>query len=580
MTARILTALLLLGSFGLAQNLTNLLPEETVLALGMEDLQSLSERLEPFADEFERLEVADALEQLGDTAGEAADNDTADNMADGMDDLDELLGDLTAYDILGGEAWIALSVTPFNPIPAVTLITRLDGDVADEVAARLEETRAETTEATEALTEGAYTFYQQRVDDPDEPFEVLAYTLSDNLLMLSTNPDTLRGVLRRLGGADEPSFASSEGFESTLGRLEGGNFYSYFNYAELATLLQPLAQGFGFDALVDRLGEAFVTAGSSAGVIRATDTGLITESFQAPNAVGGDDTLFRLLTEASPVPRSALEPVPQGALSASSSTVDLQAWWNYLNEISRSVPELGSDLNTLLLSFVGIDLQNTLFDWTGNLVTTVTTGVGETVEPGMPASNLLGETVYIIEARDEALARDGLQNLFQNISATLAAFSDPSGGMGDAAMEVLEMGGVTVSSYAITDGVNLSYAVNNGFAFIATSDDAMRAVLTDRAGLATDLQALLDEAPENATALGFSDNRAALEGTANQLASQLQLFAGLSGSQNLDFDAVTEAADRLESFLLFVAERLGTSYSYSEHGDEGIRSYSETQVDW
>ena len=387
----LLAASLLLWGLASAQDIPELLPNNTILALGMQDLSAQEAKFQPFVDEFERLELGQALavlfnegdeDMFGDMTGGDA---TGGDMTGGMMNEDLFSGELeglTVYDLLGQDAWIDVSASSFNPLPALTLITRLSDEATSKLQAALDDNQTTRSEDVQTLTEGDYTFYQEGVEDAD-PIQVVAYALTDNLLMLSTNPDTLRGVLRQLGGSEDPAFVDSEGYTNTLGRLESGTLYAYIDYAQIADAVAPLASNFGFDALVTRLSQALTTAGVAGSTIRVTDDGLVQEGYQVPNADGGDTTLYGLLTNADPTTQDALSFVPEDALAYSSATANLQGWWDYLNELAASVPELGGDLNTLLLSFFGVDLRTTFFDWTGSQVTSVTTGVSEMVEPGV-----------------------------------------------------------------------------------------------------------------------------------------------------------------------------------------------------
>ena len=604
----ILAAALLLWGLSSAQSIPELLPENTILALGMQGLAEQETRLQPFVDEFERLELGQALGVLfgegdegmfddgmfddvtgGDTGGDMTGGDVTGGMADDM--AGDMMGEdlfsgrlegLNVYDLLGQEAWINVSASPFNPLPSITLVTRLSGEAAPAVQGVIDEELTENA-VVETFTEGDYTFYQENLEDAD-PIQVVAFALADDLLMLSTNPETLRGMLRQLGGSEDPAFVDSEGYASTLGGLEPGTFYSYIDYAQIADAAAPLAGSLGFDALVTRLSQALTTAGVYGGVIRLTDDGIVQEAYQVPNAAGGDATLYALLTSAQPTSQDAVAFAPEGALDYSSATVDLQAWWDYLNEFAASVPELGGDLNTLLLSFFGVDLRTSFFDWTGSQITTVTTGFTETVQPGVPAENLLGEAVYILAATDEEAARTGLETLFQNITQGVSAFSDPQGGTGGAVMDASSIDGVNVTRYDITDGLSLSYAVTEGFVLIATSPEAMQAVLsarTDDSSITNNpaYNTLQELAPENASSVRLLDYGGILESIAQTVAAQLELTAGLTGAQGLDFDATSEASDKFEEFLTFVAARFSTYAGYGERG-ELIRTYSQTDVDW
>ena len=215
----------------------------------------------------------------------------------------------------------------------------------------------------------------------------------------------------------------------------------------------------------------------------------------------------------------------------------------------------------------------------------MTTGVSEMVQPGMAAENLLGEGVFIFSTTDEEAARTGLEVLFQNVTQAVSAFSDPQGGTGGAVMDASSIDGVNVTRYDITDGLSLSYAVTDGQVLIATSAEAMQAALnakTDGSSITNSdaYNALQEVAPEGASSVALTDYRSTFENLGAQVAAQLELTAGLTGAQNLDFDAVSEASNKLEEFFTFVAAKFGTGVSYGERGDEVIHSYSQTDVDW
>ena len=558
---------LLLTGVGLAQTLAPLLPAETILALGMQDLAVVSDQFDAFSAEFERLDIAGALAAAFpmDAQGEA--------------NLPEAWLDLDALKLLGQEAWLTVSASQFNPLPAVTLITRLSPEVQAQVAERL--AAAQLEQPVESFSESGFTFYQLALEG--ELLPVIVYSQAQDLLLLSSNPDTLRGVLRRLAGATEPSFAASAGYQATLGQLAPGSFYGYLNLAQLAAVASPLAQGLGVDALIARLARALQTAGSSGSVLRVTPTGLEQESRQVVNPQGGDLVLYQLLTTGEPVSFDSLRFAPQNALSYTVGATNLRGWWDYLNDLAVSVPELGGSLDQLLLGF-GLDLRPTLLDWAGPQVTTIVTEPSEIVVPGVAVQNLLGENVFLLTTADEAAAQQGLTELMQMVSQTVAAFGDPMGvGVPTISSEVI--GGVTVSHYDITQGVSLSYAVTGGYALIATSREALRTALDTLAGTANlgtqaSYQALVATVPTQVSDLSFTDMRLFMEWTAREIRSQLQLTAGLAGGAGLDFEAIDRAASALEQFLLFTASRLGSSIGYGQRSPEGSYGYSFTEVSW
>ncbi|MBS3967664.1 MAG: hypothetical protein KGZ60_10470 [Truepera sp.] len=556
---------LLLASTGLAQTLAPLLPAETILALGMQDLATLSDQLDDFRTEFERLDVAGALAAAFPMG------------AQGEANLPEAWRELDALKVLGQEAWVAVSASQFNPLPAVTLITRLTPEVQATVTGLLAE-----AQPVESFSESGFTFHQLVLED--ELLPVLAYAQAQDLLLLSSNPDTLRGLLRRLAGAAEPNFASSAGYQATLGQLAPGSFYGYLNFAQLAVVARPFVQGFGVDALVARLATALQTAGSTGSVLRVTPTGLEQESRQVVNPQGGDLALYQLLTAGEPVSFDSLRFAPQNALSYTVDATNLRGWWDYLNDLAISIPELGGSLDQLLLTNFGLDLRRTALNWTGAHIATIVTAPSEVVVPGVAAENLLGENLFLLATTDEAAAQKGLTELLQVVSQTIAAFGDPMGvGVPTISSEVI--GGVTVTHYDITQGVSLSYAVTGGYALIATSREAMRAVLETLAGTVNlgtqaSYQALVAAVPTQINSLSFTDMRLFMEWMARELRSQLQLTAGLTGGAGLDFAAIDRAAGALEQFLLFTAGRLGSGIGYSQRSPAGIYSYSFTEVSW
>ncbi|UCH25479.1 MAG: hypothetical protein JSV66_16345 [Trueperaceae bacterium] len=580
MTRRISIYLLLLilafaGSTS-AQGLARLLPAETFLALGTQDLLSNSGKIDTFIDEFERLGVTEALITL--LADNAADSEIGTVLGES---LPGALEGLDILDLVGREAWLAVSVSSFNPLPAITLVARTSPAATSAFASLISE--AAGSEMVRVSSEGGLPFYIQRFESTDTPLNGLAYAQAEDILMLSSNPDALRAVLRQLAGSNDPGFGSSEGYTGTLAKLPEGNFYGYIDYSQIADVVEPLAKGFGFDQLVGRFVQALDTAGSSGGVVSLTESGIESQHIQALNGSGKDLALYLLLSSSFPASRTPLSFAPETALSFTSSRIDLSGWWNYLNDLAGSTPELGGDLDDLLSIFVGVDLRSTFFSWSGTQVTTITTGLADVTEPGLPSSNLLGEVVYLIETFDEEAARRGLSQLFSSVSAGIASFADPMGGSGNASTTTHVVAGTEVVSYDIASGLSLSYAISDGFVLIATSQDAMATVLHAKqngAGLQPGLERLKAEIPDNVSSFTLSDDRASLEGTARQLTSQLQLVSGLSGAANLDFDAVSQASGAVETFMQFIAMRLGGTVSYTLKRDGSVISFGKTEVSW
>ena len=569
MLKRIWFAAVFLLPSAFAQPLADLLPAETFFALGTRNLDAEEVRLQPFIDEFMRLELGASLAKVFESQ---AIEDGAGSESQASPTMPDELSGLGVLDLLGREAWLSLSISRFNPLPVLTLVSQL----SDEASAQFETTLAKAiqSEEVETQTEGSTRFYQQLLTTEQAPPIALVFAKEGNVLILSTHPDTMRGVLRQLQGSKDPSFSDTEAYQKTLAQLEG-HFMGYLDYAQIPSALATYTRGLGFDKLINRISDAFETAGVSAGVLRFSDGGMESESLQAYNPQGKDKELLALLQADTRTNGEILRFYDEKALSFSASSVDLAAWWQYINGISESTPELGGSLDELLQVFTGINLEESLFSWTGNQFATMTSNVAEASVPGVAATNLLGDQVYIIQAQNEQEAAQGLSQLFSSLSQGIAAFADPSGGLGDASAATQDINGVTVNSYEITTGVRLSYAISQGYALIATSDDALLMAL-NASGEAGFRAAL----PEVVTAYGTTDNKRSMQASAQQMISQLQLAAGFGGASNLNFEAVDEASQKLEVFVQFIAERLGQSLSYSEQRAEGIYSYAQSEILW
>lgn len=567
MLQRFLISFFLFCGLVYAQSLADLLPTETFIALGARDLGSQQAKLQPFIDEFERLNLSTALSQIL-TSGSEADQTTL--------TLPSELEGLGPLDFAATEAWIALSISRFNPLPVVTLLSHLSATASSRFDALISQAASE--EGVETAVEGSISFYQKRFTSENTPPLALAFAKQGQLLMLSSSPDVLRGVLRQIQGSKDPSFGKSEAYGKTLANLGEANFMAYLDYAQVPKALASYVKGLGFDKLVTRLTNALETAGVSAGVLRFSASGLESESLQAVNRQGKDKLLLKLLSTSSQVDNSLLNFYSTEAYAFSAQTLNLAGWWDFLNDISASTPELGGSLDELLSMFLTVNLRDSLFSWTGEQFASLSTGASQATIPGVASSNLLGEQVFILEAKDEAKAKEGLSQLFAKASQGIAAFTDPSGGAGNAKMKTQEQQGITLYSYEISSGITLSFAIVKGYALIATSTDALSIALTNYSEPeAADFFTTL---PESATGFGISDDRRNMETSSQQLISQLQLLAGFGGASNLNFEAVDDASNKLSSFMKFIAERLGKTISYSEQRPEGMYSSSRSEIRW
>lgn len=565
---RLTLALALAAALGLAaaQSLAPLLPSDTLVAFGVQGLKQHEAKLQPIIDEWERLDLTNLLERAG---GEGAD-----------DELPAELKGLTLFDVLGDEFWIAASASSFSPLPAVVLVARVSDRASALFTKALADEQADAT--VESLTEGNIPFEVYTSDDDDL---TLAVARDGDFVALTTNPDTMRGVLRRYQGAAEPNFTDSPAYAATLAGLTPAAVSFLIDLPAAAKVAQPLAGGLGFDKSIERVAAMLKTVGVVASVARLTDAGIETLSIQALGDRSLDPGLYDLLTAKGAYPAGVLGFVPDTALGVQAGNLDLGAWWRYLNQLVAGLEELGvGDLDTFLAENIGLDLNQMLFSWMGAGAGTITMSIPSAAAPGMPQGNVLGDAVYLLAVTDEAAAQAGLAQFLTMATSMASSFMDPSGGAGLVQPTTRTSAGVNVTSYDLGEGITFEIAFSGGYLLLATSSTGMDAALAagadGAAGVSGSLAALQPNVPAAAVSMALSNDQASLRALADTLLSQFGMAAGLAGSEDLDFEAVEAAGAALTQFVNFVADKFGGSYSYQVVDGGVVRGYGLSQVSW
>lgn len=565
---RLTLALALAAALGLAaaQSLAPLLPSDTLVAFGVQGLKQHEAKLQPIIDEWERLDLTNLLERAG---GEDAD-----------DELPAELKGLTLFDVLGDEFWIAASASSFSPLPAVVLVARVSDRASALFTKALADEQADAT--VESLTEGNIPFEVYTSDDDDL---TLAVARDGDFVALTTNPDTMRGVLRRYQGAAEPNFTDSPAYAATLAGLTPAAVSFLIDLPAAAKVAQPLAGGLGFDKSIERVAAMLKTVGVVASVARLTDAGIETLSIQALGDRSLDPGLYDLLTAKGAYPAGVLGFVPDTALGVQAGNLDLGAWWRYLNQLVAGLEELGvGDLDTFLAENIGLDLNQMLFSWMGAGAGTITMSIPSAAAPGMPQGNVLGDAVYLLAVTDEAAAQAGLAQFLTMATSMASSFMDPSGGAGFVQPTTRTSAGVNVTSYDLGEGITFEIAFSGGYLLLATSSTGMDAALAagadGAAGVSGSLAALQPNVPAAAVSMALSNDQASLRALADTLLSQFGMAAGLAGSEDLDFEAVEAAGAALTQFVNFVADKFGGSYSYQVVDGDVVRGYGLSQVSW
>lgn len=567
-------ALVALLSFAHAQDLARHLPADTALALGAYGVTDLGALVQPLVDPWMELGVGPALVAA---IGGAGLDDLANGAVPGGLDPEAIdaawppeLEGVDPLTLIGDEAWLGLSVSPYNPLPALLLLARVDGDLAARFDALLARVAGEPE--GQALTEGGIGFV---LVAPAQGLPLAAVRTGD-LLALSTNPDVLRGVLRRLQGAAEPGFLDAPGVVETLARLEPGTLYGFLDLGPLARGLAPLAQGLGFDRSVARLEAMLETLGAYAGVTRIDVDGTRTATLRRLDGAGRDPELRALLTGGAPAPRDLLVWVPQDALSAQVTALDPEAWWSYVRGLVGDLTELGiPDLDRTLFDVLGVDVARDVLAWTAPGMAVVQTGAPPVAAIGAPAEDLLGQTVYVFRTRDAAAAEAGLARTLEALAQRAVVFADPfaqPGATPTVSVRERRVGDATVRVYDLIPGLTLATAVTADVALLGTTETGVVAVLeAGAAGIALPaaFAALLPEVPADARAFVLGDDRATLGATGDQLAQAVQLLAGFAGG-GVDFAAIDRATAALDAYLAAIAPRFGGSVSWTRPAQDGV----------
>ena len=540
-------------------SLLHLLSAESVLVLDLRDGAALGELLDPFIELWSDAEVGRALAPLlGNDLGRT---------------LDAWGSDLSLRTLISREALLALSITPFNPIPALTLIARVDEATGERLSELIVAAVSDAEGRHQQLREGAIDF---AVLDRDAAG--LAVVRYGDLLALSSQSDALRTLLRLLQGSGEATFLSRPGVAEALAELGPGTLTGFFDADPLVRALAPLLGGLGFDQSLAKLRQIALSAGPIIGVAELSEDAVVSRGLRLVAAEGSnsrgvsaDEALRALLLNSAPAPRAAL---PSGAavLSLQLLNLDPRALWAYLAAVARELPEWGvPDLNRTVRDLLGVDLSAQLFDFT-------TPGV-LLLQLEDPNATLFGGVVIGLHIDDAAATEAGLRQLLDALGSRLTFFIDPFGAGAAPLSRELPLHDSTLLLLDVVEGVTLAAAVQGGIAYLATSEHALRALLSAATSeVDADLSARLSEVPLSATSLRIGDTRSALEGWRALLLGQLPSLLQLIVATESDEVALVHAAEAIDRYLLSITPLLGRSVTWSEVGEGGrIRSTSRTE---
>lgn len=465
----------------LASTLDDLLPRSSIVTLGVMPGEGGDRFLAPFADvDTSALQragdvIVPVLMELGEMGGPEILEMFAD-ITSGGDPLEELaalcpdgvevamsLGDPAAW---VDDAVVAVVADRFDPLPGVVAVARTTPESAAAVTA-LHEAIDGCIGGASLGTEGS-TDLRIWLDGSDLP---LVAARSDDLLVLGSRPDLVRGVLRRAAGADEPSLADRmrPHGPAPAASLVRGSIDVAALADVVATLPLPIDDA-DLGALLERAFASLRTLGYGEGFVVVDDGGVSVLQRWIPDADGGDAALYEILTCSS----CDAEPstlVPATAYVGSAIAIDRDGVTTWLDDLVQTVTGtlMGqpSTLGDVAMGMAGVDLS-ALFGWIGDEV--------HTAVLDRPSSSLRDlvygpATVVAIDATSPDAARAGLDAWRAAIGGPLSSLLDAVAD-GDAAA-MLGIGDVLVEDVVVdgTPVIRTRFGPTTDVAFTVVGDD-------------------------------------------------------------------------------------------------------------
>ena len=558
--------LLLLTLFTLgvasAQPLASLAPADTVLSLSQSYQGGLFDTLD---DDFAALEweaAGETLEKLLGAAAQLSDDADLEDMLDAYQMMlegfhdpmaanEEILEFCPAYAevIESSEAYmeqeekdytfdalLTVSISAFSPVPAGTALMRVGDDVVPLyeqmqetlLACAQEDDEIEVTE----LDEGGVPLY---IIGNASDFPIVAGSL-DNLFFLGSNPEVLRGVVRRAEGSDEPSFADTALYEQAANTLgEGGNSLGFsLNFAALADTLEGYA-GFIIDGaeteyLVERLSAVLRTLGGVAAQLSATNEGLVSESIFAVDRNGGDEALLELvLCQTCEVSAPFL--APEGTVAVQADYLPWRELWTYAQTWLQEVEEISGesyDVAELASDLLGIELDAELINWLGSETHTYTL---ETISPDLRTLLYNPATVTVIPVSSPEAARSAFERLGETLEPFLTEFMDDMQPSGTDFADYFDTTAY-LSTFVVTEqtykdtpitriraglNVDLGYAFVGNYLVVGSPVQAVEQIIDTfegggSFGLESDYRTFRDALPESVTRFRYQDTAASYRG--------------------------------------------------------------------
>ena len=525
-----------------AQPLADIAPAGTVLSLGLESYEAFyaNDLLSDIA-ELDWEQAGDTLSQLFTYLSASDSSGEFDDFGEGLDEFGAAVDEVIAacpelegfldegLPVVGEASLLTVSVSPFSPIPALTALSRFSGEQAGRAAA-LQETIVGCAQDAlgdlPTLQEGDTTLYVLG-DGGDLPFIVGS---AADVFIIGTEPETIRGVVRRINGADEASFAGSRVSQLIADNFDMGGLSYALDLQALADVLENfvgmVASQPEEQLAAERAIALLRTLGGLAGNVRGTEVGLQAEAVVAVDPEGGDaDLADILLCEVCFV--SAPDMIPADSISVSSQYNFLPDFFDYTQVwVDAFEPYIGTfDVAAFVEGELGINLDTALFDWMGD---SVHTAMLEPYSSDLETLLYNPPVVTLIPVSSPEAADAGLEELAKVLplaAMLLGELPDDDmqafvGVLDDVAFDTLEYEGYTIDRYRYSFNTNIGLTYVDDHLVIASPAEAAFEIIDtfngDLDGISQnpDYRAV-ETAAGDSLQLAYADYATQLEETAN-----------------------------------------------------------------
>lgn len=501
-----------------------------------------------------------------------------------------------------GEGLISVGASSFSPVPALTALLRVD----PELEAPLTQlqgiiVRCSTRSGAEVkrLQEGGTPLL---VIGNASDFPVVLSRVG-TLFVAGTNPEAVRGVVRRAHGSSEPSLGDSPFYGQNAELLTRPGLNFALDAATLGDTVESLATSFADEEtapLVARLVASLRTLGSYAGTLGVEGNALTLESQLNVNPEGGDPELAALLLEASPAPE--LSTVPEDAYAASAAHVPLRRTFDYFDGWVKLIGQTEGEamnLRQLAREELGIDLDTALFDWLGNDMTSV---ILEPLGTDL-APYLYGQKqVFALSTKGQAATEAGYAEL-RRVAERLVEASGPDAEESklflESATQNTTFGGIDITRTRFGPNIDIGTAFLGNTLLIGMPAVALEPAISAAQGytqLLSDSEAfetIRAAMPPSVTGLSYSNVPEQLHGFSDltRLFAQPLAFVALAGLSDLSGDPgakgksasvptfadLLHAADLIPNTLEVFAEHTGAHSAYT--AVEGNRQHSLSRLE-